>query len=358
MAAKRIRVSNDAGSSYHTLPGSTGELRNEANELNDTIFGQSFSSSEVGLIAGMIDSNSFYKGFAGYHADIQQMAGVTTSFTAEATTLVSGKTYRITDATKDVWDYTQAITVLDGAADVTDEVESIDFLFGIFTFNASFTPADTITVEGEFFPKVTVANGRSFNLTMTQEPIDDTDYETAQANDGRNTFQYGLKTVALEIGGVFASSNGWLTALQGRSDVIIEIAPVGSEGDDSRARGIFRVNRQSQSGDVGNLEEETVNFTLKVPQQSDVPTVGFDEELLLTPFRWNHPAGTNLATAVQICLNAWEEETTLLAQYLDDGVNGQEADALVSEISITGGLEAMNEFSVGLQLSGALSTVP
>ena len=67
MVAKRVRLSDDAGSNWYTLPGSTAELRNEAGEIPDTVFGQVFASAEVGLIEGMITSNALYKGFAGYH---------------------------------------------------------------------------------------------------------------------------------------------------------------------------------------------------------------------------------------------------------------------------------------------------
>jgi hypothetical protein len=356
--AKRIQVSDDAGTNWYTLPGNTGEIRSEGQELNDTIFGQSFQSSEIGLINGQITSNALYKGFAGYHADIRQMAGSTTTFTQEACSQESGLIYAIDDPTMDVWDHTQAIIIRDDAADVTDEVEWIDFLRGRFKFRTGYVVVGVVDATGEFFPKTTVAKGRTFNLTQTMAPIDDTDLATAQANTGRNTYEYGLKTVALEIGNVYDVTNGWRTVLEGRALVIIDLAPVGNAGSNSYARGVFKVARHAHQGDVGALEEETVNFTLAVPQESDVATVGFDNDLFLTPFVWTHPSGTNLATAVQKLLEAWEDDETLEARYLPDGVNGVEGDVVVSEISLTGGLEALNEFQVTLMISGALATAP
>lgn len=359
MAAKRIRVSDDAGASWHTLPGNTGEIRSEGNELTDTIFGQSFSSAEVGLISGQISAQAFYKGFAGYHCDLRSMSGSSTTFTGEATSTAGEATdvYRIADATKNCWDHTAAVVVLDGVTDVTDEVEWIDFLFGKFKFQGSFTPAGTITVTGKYFTQATVAKGRSFNLTQTMEPIDITDFATAQSNGGRQVYDPGLKTVALEIGNVYAVSNGWRAALEARSLVLIEIAPVGNGGNESRCRGIFKPIRHAHSGDVGNLEEETVNFSLQVIQESAVPTVGFDDDLYYTPFRWSHPSATGLAAAVQKSLTAWESELDISVQYLPDGSTGVSGTCVVSEISLTGGLEAMNEFSITYMISGALATV-
>lgn len=356
--AKRIRVSDDSGSNWYTLPGSSGEISHEADELGDTVFGQSFSSAEVGLIGSQITSNAIYKGFAGYHCDLRQMSGSTTSGSAEATTLESGKIYYITDATKNVWDHTQAVVIKDGVTDVTDEVDWIDFLRGRFEFQSSYSPVGTITVDSfEYFTKTTVAKGRTFNLTQTMDPIDDTDFATAQANSGKRTYEYGLKTVNLEIGGVYDVTNGWRTVLEGRSLVIIEIAPVGNSGSESKAIGIFKAVRHSHAGDVGDLEEETVNFSLQVPDESSVATTGADNTLFYTPFVWTHPSGTGISTSIQKCLEAWEDEETIDFQYLPDGSTGVTGACLVSEISLSGGLEAINEYSVTLMASGTLSTV-
>jgi hypothetical protein len=359
MPAKRIQVSSDNGSTWLTLPGNTGGLSHEADELPDTIFGQNWQSNEVGLIASEITSNGLYKGFAGYHADIQK-SGSSTSFTGEATSNSgeASKVYRISDATKNFWNHAVAVVVLDGVTDVTDEVEWIDYLFGKIKFQGSFTPSGAVTFNGAYFPKTTVAKGRTFNITQTMEPIDDTDFASAQANGGRRIYDPGLRTASLEIGGIYDATNGWKTALEGRAVVLIEIAPVGNSGSESRFRGIFKTSRQGHEGDVGALEEETVNFTLHVPDSGTNPTVGFDTDLYYTPFRWDHPSGTLLSSAVRAVLTAWENETEIDARYLPDGTNGFSAAIVVAEASLTGGVEALNEFSFTFNIVGALTAVP
>lgn len=349
MAAKRIRVSSDNGSTWLTLPGSSGELRNEGNQIADTIFGQDFASGLTGMIDTQVMSNALYKGFAGYNADIFKTATSGTAFTTEAFTLVSGKTYRITDATKDMWNRAGTFTFFDNAVAVdAADIESVDYLFGQVTFASAYTVTGPITATGSYLAKSLVAKGRSFTLTQSMEPIQTSDFETAQGNNGHHTYIAGLKTVELEVGSVYAVSNGWRAALNSRSEFIIEIAPVGTGGTESLARGFFKITQQNQQGDVGALEEETVNFVLSVP---DAPTD------LLVPFRWSHPSATLLSTAVRAVLDAWEDGTIIDVQYLPDGSTGVAGDCVIAECSLTGGLEVINEFSVTFQITGDLTVV-
>ena len=341
--AKLVQISDDNGSNWYTLPGNSGELSNEAGELDDTIFGQNFKSGQSNLINWSVNANAMYKGFAGYVADIYQ-TGATTAMTAEAMSLVSGKTYRITAATKRVIDPDVAVIVLDNAVNQTANVLSIDYLFGTVTFKPAYTVTGPVTITASYLPKSILAKYKSFTLTQTMEPIDETDIPAAQANSGHRIFDYGLKTVSLEVSGVYAAANGFRAALVARSRVMIEINPDGS--DKSVARGFFKPTSQGQSGDVGALEEETVSYTLSVPTAS----------LLEVPFKWVFTS-TDLSTSVVKCINAWQAETVIDVRYLPDGVAGVSGDCVVSDISLSGGIEAMNEFTVTLQGTGALATV-
>src|SRR3954470_11188317 len=96
--AKRVQLSAD-DITYYTLPGNSGQLMNEAGVLDDTIFGHSFKSNQPGLNGWKMQSPAYYKGFAGYVANVK-MTGTSTLMTAEACSLVSGKTYQVTAAAK------------------------------------------------------------------------------------------------------------------------------------------------------------------------------------------------------------------------------------------------------------------
>ncbi len=347
MAAKTISLSDDAGANFYVLPGNSGELRNDGAEVEDTIFGANYRSNFPGLINWGVTANGIYKGFAGYGVTIKEV-GTALAFTAEAMSLVSGKTYQIDDADKDLWDRNEpTMDILDNAVSVADaDILNIDFLFGKVTFIASYTPTTPITATGKYFPLAVVGKGQSYNLTQTADATETTDFPTAQANSGRRTYQYGLKTVALEVTGVYDLSSGFLAALLARAETIIEVNPDGT--DMSVCRGFYRLITEGQSGDVGALEEETVNFSLSVPD--NVPAIE-------TPFAWKHDPVTTLNTAIQKALTSWADESALDVQYLSDGVAGVKGSCIVTEISLAGGLETMHEFNVGVQGTGAITVV-
>lgn len=338
--AKRVRVSDDNGSTWYTLPGNTAEITNESGDIDDTIFGQAYKSSEQGLIGWQVTANAFYKGFAGYVADIKKI-GVSTAMTDEAMSVESGLIYQIDAASKQIWDRNTALDIEDNNVNVdAADIEWVDYLFGRIKFVDGYTPAGAITVGGNYFPTANIGKANGFTLTQTAESIENTDFNTAQGNGGFRTFEQGLKTVALELEGIFTPDNGFVEALLAREDIIVEVNPDGQGR--SVARGFFKYASQSQSGDVGALEEERVSLRLNVP----------DEENNLYPFAWRHSITTTLNQGVQLLLTAWQAGTVVDVQYLYDGFDGYRGDAYVTEMTLSSGLEEMNTFAVTLQGSG------
>lgn len=350
MAAKRVRVSSDNGVNWFTLPGSSGELTLEGGELDDTIFGFTYNSNFPGLINWSLTANAIIKGFAGYMAVIKKAEGAGTATTAEAATLVAGtlRTYQINNAAKQIWLRTAAVVVKDNAVNQNANVESIDYLFGRATFKSTYTVVGPVTFDITYLTPVVLGKGREYTLTQTAEAVDTTDFATAQANSGNRTFSPGLRNVSLELAGVYALTNAFKASLQDRAEVIVELTPDGVS--ESVARGFFRFASQAQTGDVGQLEEETVMLNLSVPDIAAPLTAQF-------PFSWAFSLATTLNTAVRKCIEAYVNELPLDVQYLPDGLTGNSGDAVVTEISLSGGLESMNEFSVTLQGTGALAVV-
>jgi len=347
--AKTVQVSDDNGVTWYTLPGGEGELNRESGLISDTIFGQTFESNEVGLLGWNLNGQAIYKGFAGYLADLKQV-GTATGMTTEACTLVSGKTYQIDDTTKRIWDRLGAVNplvVFDNAVDHSADVLSIDYLFGKVTFEAAYTPTGPITVTGTYFPTAVLGQGKSFTLNMTAALIDTTTFAIAQANGGYRTQDPGLRNANLEIGGLYALSSGFATVLSGRSEIIIEIDPVGDGL--SIARGFYKLTTMGQSGAVGALEEESLNFTLNVPVEDALPVD--------IPFGWEFDASSAIPAAVQKSIEAWQAETKLDVRYLPDGVAGDTGDAVVNNFTMSGGLEQMNEFTAVYSGDGATTPV-
>lgn len=337
---KEVRVSVD-GIAYYILPGGSGTFNDTGEQVTDTIFGQTFQSTQPGLISWTSNANALYKGFAGYVAKLLS-PGTSTVMTAEAMALVSGKTYKISDTTKQVMDYTKTTTIKDGGVAVlAANIETINYLFGSVTFVSTYTPTGAITVDGYYFPMTEISKGNSFTLTQTVATIDETDFPTARANNGYRVFVPGLRTVSLQIGGFYDSASAFWEILEAREDIVIEVNPDGSGL--SRARGIFKLVTRDQSGDVGAQEVENRTFNLSVPENVD------------TIFNWEHDASTTLSQSIIILLNSFIDQTLPYVQYAPDGDNdiiftGQ---GVLTDVSLSSSLSAMNEFQANFQGSGA-----
>lgn len=347
MGAKRVQVSSDNGTVWRTLPGATGEFTEEMATVNDTVFGQDWESNEVSIGQWNVSANGFFKGVAGYAATLKQQ-GTPVVMTAEAMSLVSGKTYQVTAAAKRVIDYFSTVTVLDNAVDHTADVVSIDYLFGKVTFAAAYTPTGPITITGKYVPMSTIAKGRSFNLNMTAAELDKTVYESAQANGGWRTFDYGLRTVSMDMSGIFDVTNGAATALRARTPLVIECSPDGTAN--TLFRGYFKRHNRGQSGDVGALEEETQTFGLWVP----------DGSLVVTPFSWLFTAQSALNLSLQACITAWQNKTPIDVRYQNDpdvATSGQTGDAVVTECTLQNSFEGLNEFRLGFRGTGAPTAI-
>jgi hypothetical protein len=103
-----------------------------------------------------------------------------------------------------------------------------------------------------------------------------------------------------------------------------------------------------QSGDVGDLEEESITFNLSVP----------DQESVLLPFKWLIATASTLSAAIKKCIAAWENADEIMVAYLPDGTNGIEADAIITDLTLSGGLEVMNEFTANFQITGETAAHP
>ncbi len=352
MANKRIRVSDNGGTTYFTLPGNQGEKRHELNQVEDTVFGQAYQSQNPTLAQFNFSANGLFKGVAGYQAVLKK-GGTATTMTAEACTLVSGKTYQITAATKRVIDYNTALTVFDNAVDKTAFVQNIDYLNGTVTFLASYTVTGPVTLTGKYLPMAVMAKARGFNLTQTQSQIDGTVYEDAQANNGHRTFGGGLKTIGLEISHIFAASNSWLTQLLTRGIIMVEIDLDAANPGLTVFRGFFKAATDVAAGNQGDVETETITLSLYMP----------DGELVLQPFNWYISGSSKLNSAVVKCLTAFTNQSVIKAQYLPSGATGAtpldgiEGDVIVTECSLANAIDGQNEFSFAFRGTGAPTAV-
>jgi hypothetical protein len=260
----------------------------------------------------------------------------------EPMTLVSGLRWKITNATREIWDRSVTFTVFDNAVDVTASVASFDYLFGEIVFVTGYVATTPITITGAFFPTTNLGKANAFTMTQTADTIETSDFATVQGNGGYRTFLQGLKTVGIDVTSFYDVTAGFRAALIARDELIVELDPAGT--GESVARGFFRIGTENQSGDVGALEEESVSLTLNVPLGAEIP------------FGWEHTA-TTLSTAVQIVLDAWLTGDIIDVRYLYDGTNGVTGDCIITDMTLAGGIDNMNEFTITFQGTDGVSSV-
>lgn len=342
---KKIQVAPATLSTWVTLPGNTGDFSAEGEMIDDTVYGQNYKSEQPDIMSWMMNSNAIYKGYSGYQAVLKKVSASATVMTNEACALVSGKTYRITAATKRVIDPATTLVIKDGATDQTANVLSVDLLFGTVTFKSTYTVTGAVTVTGAYLPTAQICSINKYTLTMQAEAVDNTDLCVAQTNSGFRQYKMGLKTVSCEMSGFYNLTSGFLTALTGRGLNMLEINADGASK--SVARGFFRMKSQKQSGKVGALEDESVSFSLAVP----------DHGLMAYPFSWSHDVTSTLNTGVQTLLSAFQNDALVEARYLPDGVAGLQGSAVPTNVSLSGGMGALNEFSVQMKGSGGITVV-
>jgi hypothetical protein len=345
--AKRIRVSTD-DVTYYTLPGASGELRVEMANVDDTIFGQSYQSESPSIGMWNVSGAAYFKGVAGYAATVLTGGTPTTTSAAAATEIGSTNAFQLDNTARRLISLSNPVVVYDNAVDHTADVEFIDYLNGIIYFESGYVATGPVTVDYFYLPTSPIGKARSFSLTQTLAEVDTTNYAVAQANGGWRTYDAGLKTVALEIGNVWDAANDFIDTLAARAQLFVAISPNATQGSGTEEvmfRGMFKYLSQGQSGNVGALEEETLNLNLYVPSG----------ELIRAPFAWYFGSTNDLSPAVQVCLEAWEDGTPIYVEYSPDGTVGKTGQAIVTEASLANSYEGQNEFSFNFMGTGTIA---
>lgn len=350
--AKEIQISTDGGATFLTLPGSTGELNRDQNTLDDTIFGSDFSSIQPGITSWTVSANAFYKGFAGYVATINK-SGTSTSTTGESFTQDSSDSqlYLIDDTTKEVWDPNNPVTILDGGSPVdASNIDFLDYLFGRVRFVDSYTVTEPVTADLNYLPLNQFGKAQTFTLSQTADTEDVTTLADANSNGGFSVFDYSQLTAELSTEGFWDTTNNIHDLITSRDLLVLELNPDGN--GDSEARGFFKVTTHGQSADAGATESESVTYSLFVPENADAPNPR-------RPLSWRHSSTTTLSPVIQNVLDAWLNKNKVDVQYFPEDPSGEgfSGQAVISDVSLEGGIGNMNEFTVDLQGSGVLSSI-
>lgn len=343
MSAKTFEVSLD-GVTWATMPGNDASIDINGTELDNTVFGADFSSMISGIIEHNFSGNALFRETAGYNARIKT-TGVATAFTDEATSLVDGY-YEIDDRTKSIFDYTAGVIVEDNASVVSaSDIEEIDYLQGRVKFVDSYTVTGPVTLSGDYLPTATLGCFNSFDLTQSSDTIETGCFEGVGGNGGYQTYKPTLRTVSVDAEGFYQTSSTFITTLQNRERIIIEIDV---EGDgESVCRGYFNLMTDGLTGGVGGDESESLSFSLSVPEG-------------VKPFSWRFGSNTKAPVGLQYTIRAWENKVNLYFRYRPEGAAGATYDgqSVVTDCSISTAIDGIGEASVSGQGTGALNFTP
>lgn len=202
------------------------------------------------------------------YATTIKVSGTSTAFTTEACTLVSGKTYQITDTAKRIWDPNTDIRVFDNSVEVTDDanIESYDMLFGKVTFASGYTPTTPITITGAYMPMHAVSQPKEFSLNISHNLLNGNYFRASGTDQIRLA---GLRDCSGSIGRIedglvdIDTGGGTLRMwdiLTNKVPVVLEIVFGGSASNDMTFRGWIMLENDEIGGDVDALIESTLAF--------------------------------------------------------------------------------------------------
>jgi hypothetical protein len=179
--------------------------------------------------------------------------------TAEACSLVSGTTYRVTNAAKRVLDPATTVTVKDAGTPIAAANVTIDYLFGTFTLASG--PGGAVTVDAAYIPVYAVADCQAVDVSVAINLADASVLGSSYKKKLATLLDCSgsLKRLALSIDDIDTVTAGtqslhsWLMAGTPRLlDVLF------TTGQRFRAWVLFKDNKAS--GSVDGLVELSIDF--------------------------------------------------------------------------------------------------
>lgn len=217
---------------------------------------------------------------AGYEA-VLYVSGTSTAMVDEACSLVSGKTYQITDATKRLLDPDVAIVVEDNGASVdAADIQSIDLLFGKVTFASGYTPTGPITISANYLPLAIYGMVRSFSIQLSRSVYDSSVMDGV--SDHRQK-KIGLKDAsgsigALDFGDTQLDDDTIEERFTSGTPFILAFGPEGDVSNSANLRVRVLLETMEVSGEVDALVDDSLSFALSSTKSVD----GYDVSVSLS----------------------------------------------------------------------------
>lgn len=295
----------------------------DAETIEDTIFGHRYRSSTKGLVSWGSNLNIIMKGNVGYTTTLNR--NKSKSSFSEILTRVNSTTYSSNNLV-----YIFSTVAVDGV--LLDESEYVAKpLASKIVFNNPLPESATVTVTGENYHFETIGSITSFTLSQETNLIDKTRLGRSGLVKYFREYSQGIKTVSFSCT-MIDTEEDWDTIIQDREPFVIEI-----DFGSMKTRGIFKLRSFSRSadvGDVGTVQETSLDFTLYAPDMND------------NSFTWFYTDNSNINTLMSV----WESNKNSYIRYVDKEI--LEGKVIPSSINISGSLSSMVELDVVFRGTG------
>lgn len=350
----KFYVSPD-NTTYYSLPVDSMNPAFTADELDATTLQDAlFESMLKGLKSATFGGNIKAKVeatdtcMAGYKTVVKK-SGTGVATTGLAMTLVSGKVYKPSDASKNLWSRSVVAIIKDGGVAIDSaNIESIDYMFGIVTLASSYTPTGAITADVTYLPVTVIAARTGYSLTQNANVVETSTYEGVQANGAYKEYEYGRRTVSLTLDGFYDDVNDVFSLFTSDEPLVVEIN-VGNSG--CIARGWFYVTGDSVTADGDSPIGDSLSCVL-----SSGSATG-------QTFGWNVISlndTTVLDRASFEVLKAYIEGNKLYYKaMLDDEAGlGYTGQMVVGDVSFSGSISDIEQMSLSGTATGAVIQIP
>jgi len=179
------------------------------------------------------------------------LTGAATSFSTEAASVVSGKTYAIDDTAKEIFDPATAVVVWDDGSPVdAADIEDINMLHGQVTFDSGYTVAGSVTFNsGKYLPRTEITTAKGGSVSVRRGRPDTSTLNTsARQRTGTTIDASGsLETFDPDLGTAVGGGKTLLELLDDDQTFVVEFNP----GSGSVLRCRARMAREEMTTGTG-----------------------------------------------------------------------------------------------------------
>lgn len=284
---KRVQQTSrvSGGSIFRTFPGSGGSFSAETPDITDTVLGQTYESTERGLIDWRVSTNGIYNGYPGFRCRIAR-GGAATDFADDATVALSGNPVmrRIDGKSTAVYGYTAknpAERLFDRHTEMSlsgdANIVEIDYLGGVIYVDAA---VSSPTISGKYRPVLPLARATDYTLTLSTAMRDESNFvesditgkDALSAEVAVTNTVVRLRSRAGLAGNVkivFDSATAAATTVtktseKGATTQTYTIKPNNTSGSETNTVASFRNWLLTNTGNAAKTLRETLRLSLEI----------------------------------------------------------------------------------------------